>query len=139
MVFGDAFSAIRACWYARHRLSVSTGKLSALADRGDRAFSDPIAVTHDRIVIDGYARSELAKRTGRRMLDCFEYALSSEDALEELIRTHCASRGLTDFVRIELALDLEPHFQEKALMNQQAGRRLRAAIFDCAPCGPDGW
>lgn len=55
------------------------------------------------------------------MLDCFEYELSSEDALEELIQTHCASRGLTDFVRIELALDLELHFQEKALMNQQAG------------------
>jgi hypothetical protein len=55
------------------------------------------------------------------MLDCFEYDLSSEDALEELIRTHCAARGLNDFVRIELALDLEPHFQEKAQINQQAG------------------
>lgn len=54
-------------------------------------------------------------------MDCFEYELSLEDALEELIRTHCASRGLSDFVRIELALDLEPHFQERALMNQQAG------------------
>jgi hypothetical protein len=107
--------------YARHRLSVDACALSALSDRGDRAFCEPIAITRDRIVIDGYARWELAKRTGRQMLDCFEYELSSEDALEELIRTHCASRGLTDFVRIELALDLEPHFQEKALMNQQAG------------------
>jgi DNA polymerase III delta prime subunit len=95
--------------------------LSALADRGERAFCDPIAITRDRIVIDGYARLELAKRTGRQMLDCFEYELRSEDALEELIRTHCASRGLTDFVRIELALDLESHFQRKALINQQAG------------------
>jgi hypothetical protein len=95
--------------------------LSAIADRGDRAFCDPIAITRDRIVIDGYARWELAKRNGRQMLDCFEYELSSEDALKELIRTHYASRGLADFVRIELALDLEPHFQEKALMNQQAG------------------
>jgi hypothetical protein len=96
-------------------------KLSALADRGDRAFCDPIAITRDRIVIDGYARWELAKRTGRRMLECFEYELSPEDALEELIRSHCASRGFTDFVRIELALDLERHFQQKALLNQQAG------------------
>jgi hypothetical protein len=102
---------------------VDACKLSALADRGDRAFCDPIAITGNRIIIDGYARWELAKRTGRRMLDCFQYELSSEDALEELIRTHCASRGFTDFVRIELALDLEPHFQEKALMNQQAGGR----------------
>ena len=107
--------------YVRHRLSVDACKLSALAGRGDRAFCDPITITRDRIVIDGYARWELAKRTGRLMLDCFEHEISSEDALEELIRTHCASRGLTDFVRIELALDLEPHFQEKAQMNQQAG------------------
>ena len=107
--------------YARHRLSVDASKLSALADLGDLAFADPIAITRDRIVIDGYARWELAKRTGRRLLDCFVYELSSDDALEELIRTHRASRGLTDFVRIELALDLEPHFQVKALKNQQAG------------------
>ena len=107
--------------YARHRLSVDASKLSALADRGDRAFCEPITITRDRIVIDGYARWELAKHTGRRMLECFEYELSSDDALEELIRTHCASRGLTDFVRIELAFDLEPHFQEKALRHQQAG------------------
>ena len=96
-------------------------KLSALADRGDRAFCEPISITRDGMVIDGYARWELAKRKDRRMLDCYEYDLSSEEALEELIRTHCASRGLTDFVRIELALDLEPHFQAKALLNQQAG------------------
>jgi hypothetical protein len=100
---------------------VDVRRLSALAERGDRAFCDPIAITCDRIVIDGYARWELAKRTGRPMLDCFEYELSSEDALEELIRTHGATRGLTDFLRIELALDLEPHFQEQALLNQQDG------------------
>ena len=107
--------------YARHRLTVDSWKLSALADRGDLALSDPIAITQEKFVIDGYARWEVAKRTGRRMLDCFVYELSSDEALEELIRTHCASRGLTDFVRIELALDLEPHFQVKALKNQRAG------------------
>lgn len=109
--------------YARHGLSVNTSTLSVLAERGDRAFCDPIVVTRDRIVIDGYARWELAKRTNRPTLDCFVYEISSDDALEELIRTHCGARGLTDFVRIELALDLEPHFQEKALINQQAGGR----------------
>jgi hypothetical protein len=63
----------------------------------------------------------LAKRLDRRTLDCIEHVRSSEEALGELIRTHCSIRGLTDFVRIELALDMEPYFQEKALMHQQAG------------------
>lgn len=83
-------------------------------------FCDPIIITHDRIVIDGYTRWELAKRSGRRTLDCFEFELSLEEALQELIRTHRASRGLTDFIRIELALDLEPYFRQQACMNQRA-------------------
>ena len=107
--------------FARHRLSVDTSKLSALAERGDLAFCDPIVITHDRIIIDGYARWVLAKRTGRRLLDCVEHELCLEEALGELIRTHGPSHGLTDFVRIELALDLEPYFQQKALANQLAG------------------
>jgi len=95
--------------------------LSALIDRGDLAFSHPLAVTHERIIIDGYVRWELAQRQGMVTLECIEYRMSSEEALGELIRTHRPCLGLTDFVRIELALDLEPYFREKALMNQQAG------------------
>ena len=38
--------------YARHGLSVDARRLSALADRGHRALSDPIAITRDRIVFD---------------------------------------------------------------------------------------
>jgi len=112
--------------YIQHKLSVDASRFSALAQRGDLAFADPIVITRDRIVIDGYARLELAKRTGRRMLDCIAYDLSPEEALRELIRTHCSLRGLTDFVRIELALELEPYFREKALMHQQAGGQGKA-------------
>jgi hypothetical protein len=100
---------------------VDSSKLSAAAERGELAFLDPIAITHERFVIDGYARWELAKRKGRRMLNCIEYELSSEEALGELIRRHHTSIGFKDFVRIEMALDMEPYFQQKAEMNQQAG------------------
>jgi|SRR5579864_483135 len=113
--------------YACHKLSVDALRLSALAERGDLAFCDPIVITHDRIVIDGYARWELAKRTGRQFLDCIEHELSLEEALAELIRIHCALPGLTDFVRIELALDMEPYFQQKALVNQQAGGQSKGS------------
>src|SRR4051794_14370771 len=41
--------------YARHGLSVDPSRLSAVADRGDFAFQDPIVITRDRILIDGYA------------------------------------------------------------------------------------
>jgi hypothetical protein len=61
------------------------------------------------------------------MLHCIQYDLTSEEALGKLLRTRCSSRGLNDFIRIELALDLEPHFQEKALTNRQAGGKSRGS------------
>ncbi len=111
--------------YARHNLSVPPFKLAALEGRGEPGLSDPILITPDNCIIDGYARWELAKRKGRPALNCFERHLSSEEALEELIRKHSRSQGLTDFTRIELALDLEPHLKRRATLNSQAGGRLK--------------
>lgn len=44
--------------YVRHKLPVDLRKLSVLADLGDRAFCDPLMITRDRIIIDGYSRWE---------------------------------------------------------------------------------
>jgi hypothetical protein len=107
--------------YIRHKLAVPAIKLSALEGLGDFAFSYPLVITRDRFIIDGYGRWELAKRKGRPTVNCIERDLTSEEALEELIRSHGGSHGLIDSIRIELALDLEPYFRENARMNQQAG------------------
>lgn len=109
--------------YARRNLCVDASNLAALADLESRAFDYPLIITRDRFIVDGYGRWELAKRNGRRILRCVEYDLTEQEALQWLIQTHRPSHGLSDFIRIELALDLEPHFQEKALLNQQAGGR----------------
>ena len=101
--------------YARHNLSVEPVKLAALEEQGERAFSHPLVVTRDECIIDGYARWELAKRKDRPTLKCIECDLTAEEALEELIRRHRRSHGLADFIRIELALDLESYFKDKAL------------------------
>lgn len=107
--------------YTLHELSVSAPQLSALSELGNLVFQQPIMVTQAGIIIDGYARWELARRQCRQSILCLEYDFSVEEALGALIRAHHPSRGLTDFVRIELALDLEPHFHKKALINQQTG------------------
>jgi hypothetical protein len=111
--------------YARHNLSVPPFKLAALEEQGEAGFSHPIFITQDNCVIDGYVRWELAKRKGRPTLICFEYEGTSEQALEELIRRHRRFQGLTDFIRIELALDLEPYFKDKARMNLRDGGRFK--------------
>jgi hypothetical protein len=109
--------------YARHNLSVPAHKLAALTDLGDLAFQYPLIITRDRLIIDGYGRWGLAKQEGRITLQCVEHDLDEQEALEWLIQTHRPSPGLSDFIRIELALDLELYFQKKAVRNQQEGGR----------------
>lgn len=112
--------------YVRLSITVSAAKLSALAEQGDLAFREPLVITRDRIVIEGYARWELARRKERLTLPCIEYELTEEEALRWLLLRHCRPKGLSDFCRISLALELEPSFKAKALSNQRLGGRLKA-------------
>jgi hypothetical protein len=107
--------------YVRLRLTLPVSKLSALAEQGDLAFREPLVITRERIVIDGYARLELARRQGRPTLPCIEYELTEEEALRWLLQRHRRSNGLKDFCRILLALELEPSLKEKARANQRLG------------------
>ena len=107
--------------YVRHHLTVSAAQLSALAERGDRAFQEPLLITQDRTILDGFARLELARLQGRATLPCIEYELTESEALHRLLERHRRSNGLNAFSRILLALDLEAGFKDKARSNQQAG------------------
>ena len=111
--------------YARHRLSVPAASLSALAELGDLAFKQPLVITRNRFIVDGYGRWELAKRQKRPTLPCLEYDLDEREALRWLIRTQRRRHALNDFIRIELALDLEPRFKEAGLTNRREGGRLK--------------
>jgi hypothetical protein len=55
------------------------------------------------------------------MLRCIEHDLTETEALRCLLQKQRPSSGLNDFIRICLALDLEPFLREKAQANQQAG------------------
>ncbi len=94
--------------YIRHQLTVPAYQLSALVSSGDLAFQDPLLITRDRLILDGYARWELARKQGRPTLPCIEYDLTEAEALHCLLQRHRRSTGLNDFCRILLALDLEP-------------------------------
>jgi hypothetical protein len=109
--------------YARHQLRVPASKLSALAQRGDFAFQEPLVIARDRTIVDGYARWELARLQGRATLPCIEYELTEAEALHWLLQMHLRPDGLSAFSRIllALALELEPWFKEKARSNQRAG------------------
>jgi hypothetical protein len=113
--------------FSRLRFTVPASKLSALAEQGELAFREPLLVTRERVVIDGYARWELARLTGRPTLSCVEYELTDEESLRWLLQKHRRSNGMNDFCRILLALELEPCFKEKALSNQRLGGQMKGS------------
>jgi hypothetical protein len=114
-------SCVRLC------LTVPASKLSALAEKGELAFREPLVITRERIIIDGYARWELARLQGRGTLPCLQYELTEEEALRWLILRHCRANGLNDFCRIRLAMDLEPCLKERAVSNQRLGGRMKGS------------
>jgi hypothetical protein len=113
--------------YERHRFTVCPSRLSALAERGDFIFHEPLMITRNRTIIDGYCRWELARRQGRTTVTCIEYELTDEEALRWLLHRHRRVEGLNAFCRILLVLDLEPWFREQARVNQSAGGRSKGS------------
>jgi hypothetical protein len=83
--------------YVRHQFSVPASQLSAIAERGDRAFLEPLVITRDRTILDGYARAELARLRGRGTLPCIECDLTESEALNWLLQKHRRSTGMNDF------------------------------------------
>ena len=113
--------------YVRHQLSVSAPQLSALTELGDLAFHQPIVISRNGTVVDGYARWELARRQGRQTIICLEYDLTEEEALRWLIQSHRPLRGLNAFCRTLLAQDLAPSLQEVARANQRIGGQSKGS------------
>jgi hypothetical protein len=109
--------------YTRHQLSVSASQLTAISAFGDLAFQQPIMVTQKGIVIDGYARWELARQQGRESVLCLEFELGEEESLCWLVLSHRPSPGFNGYCRSLLALDLEPSLQEM-------GRNITCASDD---------
>lgn len=105
----------------QRRLSPATAKLSALADRGDLAFQDPLTITAEGIILDGFARWSLARLKGRTMLPCIIRHLDEAEALVYILQKQRQSAGLNDFIRVSLALELEPVFRAQARERQRLG------------------
>ena len=113
--------------YVRHQIALPASQLSPLVELGDLVFREPLLITRDRTILDGFARWKLARRQGRLTLPCLEYDLSEAEALHWLLLKHRRSNGLNAFIRILLALELEPWLKEQARLNQRAGGQNRGS------------
>ena len=102
-------------------LSPTKERLLALEKLGDTIFEQPLLITQENVIVDGYARWRIARQQQRETLLCQVCQLTEQEALQRILQTSRRPEWLNAFSRVQLALDLEPWFREKARANQSAG------------------
>lgn len=107
--------------YTELQLSVSPAQLASIKRFGESALEDPLTITRQGVIIDGYARKEYADSVGISTLLCVELDISEDEALRVILNKHRRSAGWNDFNRIRLASRLKEVFRIRARANQQAG------------------
>jgi hypothetical protein len=111
----------------KHGLMPTNERLLALEKLGEALFEQPLLITKENLIVDGYARWLIARRQQRAMLRCFECQLTEQEALQRILQTHRRPEWLNAFSRVQLALDLEPWFRTRALANQSAGGKAKGS------------
>jgi ParB-like chromosome segregation protein Spo0J len=114
--------------YTELKLAVSSARLAVLKRAGWLAFKDPLLVTREGVIIDGYARKECADNLGISTLPCVEIDADTEEALHLILNRHRRSPGWNDYNRIRMvSSQLKDGFRELARFNQQAGGSLKGS------------
>lgn len=87
----------------------------------------PILVTTNGTILTGFRRWRLALFDDRHEINCIEYSLGEEEALHFIISYHQPKSRWNKYVRICLALRLEPYFQQRARDNMLAGGKYKGS------------
>ncbi len=87
--------------------------------------TEPILITTNGTILAGFGRWRVAVFERRHEIHCIEYSLSDDEALKFILTHHQTRCRWNAFVRIHLALKLEPYFQQRALDNMCAGGKYK--------------
>ncbi|MFY9560979.1 MAG: hypothetical protein WAQ52_12165 [Terriglobales bacterium] len=101
------------------------GELNEAVRVTNPSLSDPILITTNGTILAGFGRWRLALFEHRHEINCIEYPLTENEALQFIISHHQPQRGWNAFISIRLALKLEPYFQQRALHNIRTGGKTR--------------
>src|SRR5271157_3391679 len=104
---------------------IVVGELNGAAQATSPSEAEPIIITTKGTILAGFGRWRLAVFEGRREVHCIEHPISEEQSLHFILNHHKPRRGWNAFVRIRLALTLEPDLQQRALENMRAGGKYK--------------
>jgi hypothetical protein len=91
----------------------------------DSCVTEPVLITTNGTILAGFGRWRAAALAGSLELNCIEFQLSEDQSLQFILAHHQTRCGWNAFVRIRLALTLEPNLQQKALDNMRTGGKLK--------------
>jgi hypothetical protein len=111
--------------YAQLGVKIPASRLNELIELGEDAFVFPLSITSTGIVIDGYARLEIAGLQGRETVMCVEFDISEEEAIRRLILCHRRLTGLPAFCRIKLALPMRNLSKKRRFSTSKMAGRTR--------------
>ncbi|MBZ5722962.1 MAG: hypothetical protein LAO03_21695 [Acidobacteriia bacterium] len=103
------------------------GELNEATRLKDQPAAEPILTTTSGTILTGFGRWRLAIFEGRHEVNCIEYSLSENESLQFILAHHQPRRGWNAFIRICLALTLEPSLQQKALDKMRLGGRYKGS------------
>jgi hypothetical protein len=101
------------------------GELNEAIKPTNRSVTEPILITTSGIVLAGLGRWRSALFDGRHEINCIQYPLGEDEALQFIISHHQPQPGWNAFIRIRLALTLETYLRQKALDNMRAGGKYK--------------
>lgn len=93
----------------------------------DHSIPQPILITTCGTILAGIGRWQAALFDRVPEIHCIEYPLNDDQALQFILKHHQPQRGWNAFIRIRLALKLEPLFQRRALEKMRAGGKYKGS------------
>jgi hypothetical protein len=87
----------------------------------------PVLVTHTGVILAGFGRWRMAVSRRSPTIECLEYTLTDEDALQFMLSLQKRRNHWNPFIRIRLALKLERTLQQRALSNMQMGGKYKGS------------
>ena len=88
-------------------------ELNKAARLKKQSVPEAILITTNGTILAGFGLWRLAVFERRHEIHCIEYPLGEDESLQFILSHHQSQRGWNDFVRICLALKLEPSLQQK--------------------------
>jgi len=105
----------------RYGIAATTAERNKNLQQDQATLQEPIHVTTDGVILDGFPQWKAALDAGRELVLCVERSLNEEQQIEWILQKNRRRNGWNAFCRIMTALELEPILRAQARNNQVIG------------------